>query len=373
MKKILLVTRPICPPWDEASKNFAYYLAKNVSGFDFGLLTKGFVENLPDSVRQLAIYTSNNFSYFQKLRLIGNLRKFKNNFDVLHFLFTPTKQNTFLINHFVNYKKNKNIRTIQTIATLREDLYPDNSLKNLIFGDLVITYSEYAKSKLNSLGFNNVKKVYPGIDVNLYYPAPKNLGLLRNLGINNDDFVVTFPGEFTRLGAIDDIIDMAINHLEELKKKKIKIILACRTKNRKDFEKREKIKDLLRKKNMQADILLPDTFETMEGVFNSSDVVIFPVRNMHGKFDVPLAVIEAMACAKPVIISNLPILNEFAKENIAVKVEPGNPEKLWDNIVDLYNNSEKRNQIGTEARKFAQDNFDIKKIAEIYKKIYEVL
>ncbi len=29
-KKILLATRPLVPPWDEASKNFAYFLAKHI-------------------------------------------------------------------------------------------------------------------------------------------------------------------------------------------------------------------------------------------------------------------------------------------------------------------------------------------------------
>ena len=30
-KKILFVSRPIAPPWDEASKNFAYNLAKEIT------------------------------------------------------------------------------------------------------------------------------------------------------------------------------------------------------------------------------------------------------------------------------------------------------------------------------------------------------
>jgi len=371
MKKILLVTRPICPPWDEASKNFAYYLAKNISDFEFGLLTNGILPDLPPNIKQKAIYTSSSFSYLQKIRLIKNLRKFKNDFDILHFLFTPTKQNTFLIKYFAGCKNFG--RIIQTIATLREDLYSEKEIKSLIFGDLVITYSDYAKNKLNSLGFNNVKRVYPGIDVELYSPAPKNMALLSQLGIAENDFVITFPGEFTRLGAIDDIIDLALQYSKILQEKNIKLILACRVKNQKDFEKKENIKELIKKNNLSAEVILPDTFETMEKVFNASDAVIFPVREMKGKFDVPLAVIEAMACAKPVIISDLPILNEFTKEYIAVRIEPGNPKKLWDSIINLYNNSEKRNQIGTQARKFVEENFDIRQIAEIYKKIYEIL
>ena len=99
--------------------------------------------------------------------------------------------------------------------------------------------------------------------------------------------------------------------------------------------------------------------------------MIFPVQNMIGKFDVPLAVIEAMACEKPVIISDLPILNEFAKEENSVRIEKGNVSQLNSKILDLYNNPEKRNILGENARKYVEENFDIQKVAEQYKTVYE--
>ena len=38
--KVLLFTRPLAPPWDEASKNLAFDIAKSSSGaFDFHTLT----------------------------------------------------------------------------------------------------------------------------------------------------------------------------------------------------------------------------------------------------------------------------------------------------------------------------------------------
>ena len=46
MKRILLLTRPICPPWDEGSKNFAYTLAKYAGDFEIHLLTCGKVDDL---------------------------------------------------------------------------------------------------------------------------------------------------------------------------------------------------------------------------------------------------------------------------------------------------------------------------------------
>jgi len=371
MKKVLLITRPICPPWDEASKNFAYTLSKNLPGVEFGVLTYGRVNDLPENVRQHAIYTSSNFSYIQKIRLIKNLRKIRKNYDILHYLFTPTKANSFLIKHFLNYKKST--RSIQTIATLREDLYSDKDIKNLIFGDLVVAYSDYAKNKLNSLGFNNVKRVYPGIDLKLYSPAPKNRELRNNLNLDDNNFVVTYSGEYTRLGATGDIVNLILKYYKEFHKKNIRFIFACRIKNDQDFRKRKEIIRTFSKKGLLELVRFPKTFNTMEKMYNLSDVYLFPVQDMKGKFDIPLVVPEAMACEKPVILSDLPILGELNNGQNSVIIPRGNISALKDTILDLYSNPEKRKKLGEEGRKFAEENFDIKKIAEIYGKIYEKL
>lgn len=370
MKKILLVTRPICPPWDEASKNFAYYLAKNLSGFEFYLLTNGNLPDLPENVHQKPIYTASGFGYFQKIRLIKHLRKLRNDFDIMHYLFTPTKQNTFLIKKFAQSKKTK---TIQTIATLREDIFSDHEIKNFIFSDLIITYSNYAKAKLESLGFQNVKKIYPGIDLNLYYPAPKDEKLMENLGIKLEDFIVTYPGEYARLDATDDLMKMILSNSKEIKEKNIKIIFACRIKNNADAKKKEELRKILEKNGLLQNVLLPETFNTMEKVYNLSDVIIFPVRDMKGKFDIPLAIIEAMACGKPVILSNLPIFKEFANENNSLSIQAGDTEKLFSLIKDIRENKENYSTISENARKHIEENFNIKKVAEKYGEVYEKL
>ncbi len=162
-KKILLVTRPIAPPWDEASKNFAYNLALNLPEFNFYLLTSGGTLNLPSHVKHRPIYTSNALNWMQKARLLKLLTDRKN-FDIIHFMLTPTKINVFAFRKFI---KSEGVMTVQTIATLREDLFSDREIKNLIFADTVVTYSRHAKDKLKSLGVSNIEQIYPGIDLNI--------------------------------------------------------------------------------------------------------------------------------------------------------------------------------------------------------------
>lgn len=368
-KKVLLITRPIAPPWDEASKNFAYYLAKNIAGAEISLLTNGLVADLPASVRQRPIYTSNHLSWMQRARLL-KLMRIKKDFDIMHFMLTPNKLNAFGFKTFV---KNKTARTIQTIATLREDLFQDADYKEMLFADLIITYSDYAKNKLNSLGFKNVKRVYPGIDLQHYCPQEKDPAAMRELGLDEKDFIVTFPGEYVRLGATDDIVNLIIRHAEVFRKKNIKIILSFRLKNDPAaIAKKEWVVQKLTEKNVLDRVVFVEIFP-MDKLYNLSDVIIFPVQNMHGKFDMPLAVVEPMACEKPVIVSDLPILKEFATTANSLTIKRGDMEHLAQAIFDLQDHPEKRKSLGLAGRKFCQENLDIKNIARIYEQIYQKL
>jgi glycosyltransferase involved in cell wall biosynthesis len=370
LKKVLLVTRPIAPPWDEASKNFAYFLAKNVTGLEIGLLTDKTLPDLSENVRQYPIYTSNKLGFFQKIKLL-KIRKLlrDNDFDILHYMLTPNKINAFAFKNFLGHKKTK---TIQTVATLREDLFKDEDFKNILFADLIITYSDYAKNKLASLGFDNVQRIYPGIDLEVYKPVFRDVALMREKNINAGDFVINFTGEYSRLGAIDSVIESFIKIAGVIPE--AKLALAVRIKNSKDARKKEEVLKKIKDHGLSDKVCFFDngTYK-MSSVYNLCDISLFPAADMKGKFDVPLAIIEAMACQKPVIISDLPILLEFAKNDNSVIIKSGVEDALVKAILDLYHDKAKREEIGMSARRFAENNFDIKTIAGIYSDIYNNL
>jgi len=373
-KRILLLTRPICPPWDEGSKNFAYTLARHAGDFEIHLLTFGKVADLPKSVIQHQIYSSPKWDWPQKVRAYIFLLKFfflkgGNDYDILHSFFTSTKLNVFALKLCL---KNKKIKTIQTLATLRDDLYDAEKLKKIIHADFIITYSDYAKTKLEKIGFNNIKRIYPGIDVNLYSPAPKNQELLKKFATSEEDFVINYTGEYVRLGDMDDIIEVFLDLAKRYQN--FKLHLAVRVKNQKDAEKKKEIIDKLKKEGILGRVaFIDDGSYTMKDIYNLCDISIFPARTMAGKFDIPLAVIEAMACGKPVIASSLERLRYFLNNENSILIAPGNREALKENILYLYNNPQKRNDLARRGIDFVRENFDIVKIVKEYEGVYEKL
>lgn len=369
MKKILLITRPIAPPWDEASKNFAFSLAKDLDSseeFEIHLLTNGYIIELPERVVQEQIYThsENDFGFSQKLRLFWFLLKNSGRFDVIHLLFTPTKLNTFIIRLLLIPSSAK---TIQTVATLREDIFSDSALKDLMFADLIITYSDYAKNKLEKLGVKNVSRIYPGIDLKNYSPRETRS---RDPRYAKQDFVINFAGEYTRLGAMDAIIDSFIDVSKKISR--VKFSMAVRVKNEKDAEKKKAVISKLKENGLLEKVIFHDDGKfNMADIYNLCDVSLFPVQNMRGKFDVPLVVIEAMACAKPVIISNLPTLQEFTSSENSIVINPMDSNQLTNSIIDLFENKEKCARIGEVAKNYVADNFDINDVSKQYEVAYK--
>lgn len=372
-KKILYVSRPISPPWDEASKNFAYNLAKevglNTNSLEIHLMTSQILPELPQNIIQEKIYkfSQKDYKFSDKVRAIFFQYRNKESFDIKHYFFTPTPESSDLIKNFLK----GNAKTIQTVATIREDLFTDKQIEEMMFGDAIVTYSDYAKEKLENMGFKNVYKIYPGIDLSDYYPREKSELELKKANFSKDDFIINFSGEYIRLGAMDTIIESFI----EVSKKipSARLSLAVRVKNEKDAEKKEEIIKKLKEENLLEKVSFHDDGSyKMSDIYNLSDISIFPISDMKGKFDVPLAVIEAMACGKAMIISNIPILKEFSQDN-SISIEKDSPQALTEAIIDLYDHPEKRITIATHALQFAHKNFNIHIAAQKYTQLYNQL
>lgn len=371
MKKILLATRPLTPPWDEASKNFAYFLGKAVQGHNLTLLTTETpLEGLPPTVSQEAVYSGGHFGLRSKYELLNYLRRARGRFDITHYLFTPTRQNTGLIRWCAKPTHGK---TLQTVATLRDDLYSPEELKRLLFADRLVTYTDRAKQKLERLGFTDVTRIYPGIDLERYRPQPKSEKLLKRLGCTSDHFLVVYPGEYVRLGATDMLADTFIGFFRQNPGTDIRFVFACRVKNAADVAKKEAVRKRFEDADLLGYVVFSDTIADMIALYNTADIIVFPVHDLKGKFDVPLVIIEAYACGKPVILSDLEQFREFTNPDICVTVSKGSGSELIESVAYLKQNMQERARLGENARRFVKDHFDLKNTARQYEEIYASL
>lgn len=373
LRQILLATRPLVPPWDEASKNFAYFLGKTVTDHALTLLTTDEkLAGLPATVTEEPVFSSGHLGLSGKLALFRYLRRARSSFDITHYLFTPTKQNTTLIRLLAKPTAGK---TIQTIATLREDLYAPDELRSLLFADHLTVYTQATKAKLEALGFANVSCIYPGIDLALYTPRAKDPAVLATYGLGPGDFLALYPGEYTRLGATDTLFTAWVTYFQQHPESTIKFLFACRMKNAADQAKRTELQEKVKELGLEAKILFQDTHATvdMPALYNTADAILFPVENLRGKFDVPLVIIEAYACGKPVILSDLPQFQEFTNPSICVTIPAGSGAAITDSVAYLKDNPTKAATLGQAARAYVETNFDLRETARQYSALYTSL
>ncbi len=364
MRKVLLVSRPLVTPWDEASKNFARDLALGAKSSEVTVLTDGSESFFQSPIKTLPIYTQPHLTKRQRLQLL-KLFFHRNRFDIVHYLFTPTKLNSTMFRLVLRSKRTK---SVQTIASLNSRSYTDRQLRQMLFADLIVTYSDFSRKRLISIGLKNVKKIYPGIDLDQYKPRRKNLSMAKQLGIKKSDFVILYPGEYVRLGATD----LIVQSLSEIQAAipNVKFVFGCRIKNDADAKKKSEVMKTIASKRLTEHVLYTDTITDMPSLYNLSDVVVFPVTTMQGKFDVPLAVVEAMACAKPTVVSDLDVLRELTSSRNSIVVKAGDRKAFVQSLVDMYENPESRKSIGSSARAFTEKWFDIRDVAHRYEKAY---
>ena len=108
---------------------------------------------------------------------------------------------------------------------------------------------------------------------------------------------------------------------------------------------REKVKDL----GIEADTVFTGYIQPREVPFYQNMFTISVYPSLNESFGV--SVVEAMACEKPVIVSNIGGLPEVVEENVTGLIVPAaNAEKLAAAMETLVRDEALRNKLGKEGR-----------------------
>lgn len=135
-------------------------------------------------------------------------------------------------------------------------------------------------------------------------------------------------------------------------------------------EYKEEILNYIEYNNLQSKVkLLGDIeYSIMDEYIKLSDIVIIPSL-MEA---ISLSALEAMACGKPVISTNVGGMPQIISENkTGLLVEPRNEIELSKAIMKLVNNSELREQIGKNSRRFVEKTYSWASIANETELIYD--
>jgi glycosyltransferase involved in cell wall biosynthesis len=111
-------------------------------------------------------------------------------------------------------------------------------------------------------------------------------------------------------------------------------------------------------------------WEEMPSIYRGADIVVLTSTYE----SLGLALMEAMACGKPVVGPNIPAIAEYIKSGTnGILIEPDNPESIADGIDCLLSDPEKANRLAAEGNKTIVQEYSLETTVRTYMALVDTL
>lgn len=202
----------------------------------------------------------------------------------------------------------------------------------------------YKKLKLN-----NSLIIHHGINTNQFKPLKK---------IKNNKIKISFFGHPTPDKGIFEVLDL-------FKKIDDRYIY---DKNVYPTKTNKKLKDYIN--NLKIKYKIHDFCKNIVKEYNSSDIIILPYRHALSAIATPLVLLEAMACERAIITTDLPHIKEICGDSV-LYVKPYSVDEIVKKVEILANNPELRKKLGKKARERVVKYYNEEDMFKNYEKLYE--
>lgn len=111
-------------------------------------------------------------------------------------------------------------------------------------------------------------------------------------------------------------------------------------------------------------------------VYNGADIVVYPLRYPFGTIAYPNIVLEAMACARPIVVTGFYGVKELIQDKVnGFLLKKADASELRDTIVGVYKDMQMLSEVGARARQKVIDELSwpkiISQIDTAIKKLYD--
>jgi rhamnosyl/mannosyltransferase len=204
----------------------------------------------------------------------------------------------------------------------------------------------------------------PGVNLQQFFPQPKDLVLMKKFDLKPQDKVLLFVGALDQAHYFKGI-HFLIDSYKNFGLDNLKIIIVGEGDLKPEYQKH--VLDL----GLIGSILFAGSVADQELVkyYNLADAVILPSIDKSEAFGIVL--IEAMACAKPVLAANLAGVRSVYADNVSgFSFEVLDQQDLTQKVRKLFLDDNLRVQMGQAARVRVEEMYSqdilIKKLEEFY-------
>jgi glycosyltransferase involved in cell wall biosynthesis len=368
----MITSVPLVPPWDQGDKNLALALASALPHIRFQILTtqSGPVPS-GCNLDPLPLFRTRYPSLTQKLRVFAWLSASSHRSppDLYHLVYQPSALSSLLLKRIPALKR---VPILHTVPATTEGNPLDSGL---FFADRVVALSNQGRETIRRSGVANVRHIPQGIDVDEWASlATQTESCKSRLGVAGCP-VVLYPGHYSPGYGIRTLLRALPRVMRQVPD--VRVILACRLRSDDDRKQERAIRNEIAEQGMAHAVLFFNTVTDVKALIGASDLVLAPFETLRDKVDIPTTLLESLAAGKPVIISDIPPMNELVaiydsaiKGGVGLTVPPGDADDLAQAMVALLQGDALRLEMGKTGQALVRDCFDIRHVARQYEELY---
>tara|TARA_R110001606_G_scaffold384411_1_gene547277 strand:+ start:10049 stop:11125 length:1077 start_codon:yes stop_codon:yes gene_type:complete len=215
---------------------------------------------------------------------------------------------------------------------------------------------DYIKNNAKERLIGTLHNSAPKID----FPKIKNLDIRKKLEIDKDSIIVVIVGRIVYDKGITFIADA----IKKITDKKIKFIFIG------DGDLQKEVSDNLVHEIQEKRVFFMGKQSNVISILNECDIFLFAT--LHENLS--NALLEACSLGLAVIATNVGGNPEVIKnEQNGLLVPPANSNSIYEKIVFLSENNEKRKELGANAKKYVEENFSQELLLSKLEKIYDTM
>jgi glycosyltransferase involved in cell wall biosynthesis len=367
MHSVLLVSKPVAPPWNDSGKNLVRDLAGALTRYTPTVLTRpGADPGLPH-VRLETPYAHDSSGFSPALvdnarvalRLLAGPRA-----DLWHFFFAPNPRSSQV------GRLAARVRRVPSVHTVASAPRRDVDLRRVLFADVSVVLSRHTEARFLAEGVapERLARIAPAIAPLAPHGEEQRRATRIAHGWPADAPVILYPGDLE----VGEGAERVVDAVAALPRRDVWLVLACRAKTPAARDAELRVRERVRAAGLETRTRWAGETRAIHAIVAAADVVALPSTDLYAKMDHPLVLLEAMSLARPVVVARGTPAEELADDEAAIAVEPG-AEALSEVFARLLDDASLRAAVGRAAERAVAARHAPGPMAASYEAVYDAL
>ena len=325
--RVLFVSKPIVPPFDDGSKCLVRDIASALRVAEPVVMVSPGGPAIGPRVRRENVYGPVSRFAPSPATLAFNRLLFGDPLDVWNFVFAPNAASSSAARVAIRARRSRGWtgKVVQTVASRPKSFDVDESRRPafggyvdgsraLFFGDRIVALSEWTRGRLLRSGIpDSIVRVIPPCSRE---PLPRASAeeVRARLEVGDGPLVV-YPGDLHVSSGAATVAMAAGEVLREVPG--ARFVFACRDKGQDVAPYEAGLREALR--GLEPYVRIVGRVDDMHALLAAADVVAFPVDDLYGKVDLPIVLLEAMALGTPLVLASGGPLEELPGAKVAAR------------------------------------------------------